>query len=148
MATMVPNKLTFLLAKKVLDFSADVFKIRLMADGFVFNVDTHAGWADVSASELANGNGYVTGGNTLAGVAVTQDDTDDRTEITWNNSSWTAAGGAIGPSPGAIVIDDTPTTPVADPIMFYIDFNGNQTQANGGVATIANIELRIGKKTT
>ena len=58
MATIVSNKLTFLLAKKVIDFSADVFKIILMGSGFVFNVDTHAGYADVSASELPTGNGY------------------------------------------------------------------------------------------
>ena len=145
MATIVSNKLTFLLAKKVIDFSADVFKIALMGSGFVFNVDTHAGYANVSASELATGNGYTAGGATLAGVAVTQDDVDDRTEITWNNASWTASGGSIGPSPGAIIYDDTVTTPVADAIIGYIDFGGNQSQPDGGVATIASIEVRIGK---
>jgi hypothetical protein len=145
MATIVSNKLTFLLAKKVIDFSADVFKIILMGSGFVFNVDTHAGYADVSGSELPTGNGYTAGGVTLAGVAVTQDDVDDRTEITWTNASWTASGGDIGPSPGAIIYDDTPTTPVADPIIGYIDFGGNQSQPAGGVATIASIEVRIGK---
>ncbi|MCK4525979.1 hypothetical protein KAW18_01305 [candidate division WOR-3 bacterium] len=114
-----------------------------MATGFTFNKDTHHGYADVSASELANGNGYSTGGNTLAGVAVTEDDTDDWTEVTWDNTSWTASGGAIGPSPGAIIYDDTPTSPQADPIIGYIDFGGDQTQADGGVASIANIEVRI-----
>lgn len=148
MATIVSNKLTFLLAKKVIDFSADVFKIILMADGFAFNVATHAGYANVSASELPTGNGYTAGGNTLGGVVVTQDDTDNRTEVTWNNSSWTASGGAIGPTPGAIIYDDTVTTPVADAIIGFIDFNGNQSQPAGGTGTIANIEVRIGKPTS
>lgn len=143
MATEAANKLKYALATKQIDFANDTFKIILMATGFTFNKDTHHGYADVSASELANGNGYSTGGNTLAGVAVTEDDTDDWTEVTWDNTSWTASGGAIGPSPGAIIYDDTPTSPQADPIIGYIDFGGDQTQADGGVASIANIEVRI-----
>ena len=143
MTTEAANKLKYALATKQIDFSADTFKIILMATGFTFNKDTHHGYADVSASELANGNGYSTGGNTLAGVAVTEDDVDNRTEISWNNTSWTASGGAIGPSPGAIIYDDTPTSPQADPVVGYIDFGGEQTQADGGVATIANVEVRI-----
>lgn len=143
MTTEAANKLKYALATKQIDFANDVFKIILMATGFTFNKDTHHGYADVSASELANGNGYSTGGNTLAGVAVTEDDTDNRTEVTWDNTSWTASGGAIGPSPGAIIYDDTPTSPQADPIIGYIDFGGDQTQADGGVASIANIEVRI-----
>ena len=143
MATTVANKIKYMLALKKIDFSADSFKIILMASGFTFNKDTHAGYADVSGSELPTANGYTVNTKTLAGVAVTQDDTDDRTNITWSNVTWTASGGPIGPTPGAIIFDDTPTTPTADPIVGYIDFGGDQTQADGGVATIANIEVRI-----
>ena len=143
MATTVSNKIKYLLAKKAIDFSADSFKIILMQSGFTFNKDTHHGYADVSASELASGNGYTANTKTLAGVAVTEDDTDDRTEVTWSNVTWTASGGSIGPSPGAIIFDDTVTTPTADPIVQYIDFGGDQTQAEGGTATISNIATYI-----
>lgn len=143
MASTVANKIKYLLATGAINFSSDSFKIILMASGFTFNPDTHHGYADVSASELATGNGYTRNTKTLAGVAVTEDDTDDRTEITWTNVTWTASGGAIGPTPGAIIFDDTVTTPTADPIIGYIDFGGEQTQDNGGTATISNVELRI-----
>lgn len=143
MATTTSNKVKFLLLKKVIDFSADTFKIRLMTTGFAYNKDTHEVWADVSASEQANGFGYTTGGITLAGVAVTEDDTNDRGNVAWNNVSWTASGGNIGPCPGAIVIDDTVAAPVVDPIIGYIDFGGEQTAFDGGVGTIANIAFRI-----
>ena len=143
MATVVFNKCKYLLAKKIIDFSADVFKIMLMQAGFTPDVDTHAAYADVSASELPSGNGYTAAGLTLSGVAVTQDDTDDRTEVTWANAQWTANGGAIGPSPGAIIYDDTVAAPVNKPLIGYIDFGGNQSQADGGVATIASLEVRI-----
>ena len=144
MATEASNKIKFLLATGVIDFSpaADVFKIIFMADGFTFDKDNHEVYGDVAGNELINGNGYATGGNVLGGVVVTEDDVDDRTEITWNNSAWTATGGPIGPSPGAIIYDDTVAVPLK-PIVGYIDFGGNQTQADGGVATIANPEVRI-----
>ena len=143
MASTVANKLKYLLATKAIDFANDSFKIILMQSGFTFNKDTHHAYADVSASELATGNGYTANTKTLSGVAVTEDDTDDRTEVTWSNVTWTASGGAIGPTPGAIIFDDTVAAPTADPIVGYIDFGGDQTQADGGVATISGIELRI-----
>ena len=140
MATEASNRIKYLLATKVIDFSSDVFQIILMQSGFVFDKDNDHGYADVSANELTTANGYTVSGNTLAGVAVTENDLDDRTEITWNNTSWTASGGNIGPSPGAIIFDDTATD---DPIVSYIDFGGDQIQSDGGVATIANIEVRL-----
>lgn len=143
MATEVSNKIKYLLAKKAIDFSADTFKIILMQSGYTFNKDTHHAYADVSASELSTANGYTAGGATLGGVAVTEDDTDDRTEITWSNVTWTASNGSIGPTPGAIIYDDTVAAPTAKPIVCYIDFGGDQTQADGGTATISNIEVRI-----
>ena len=143
MSSTVANKLKFLLASKAIDFANDSFKIILMASGFVFNLDTHHAYADVSASELATGYGYTRNTKTLSSVLVTEDDTNDRTEVTWANITWTASGGSIGPTPGAIIFDDTVTTPTVDPIVGYIDFGGEQTQADGGVATISNVELRI-----
>jgi len=140
MTTEPSNKIKYLLATKAIDFANDTFKIALMQTGFTFNKDTHHGYANISASELSTANGYTAGGNTLAGVAVTEDDTDDRTEVVWNNTTWTASGGSIGPTPGAIIYDDTVAD---DPIVGYIDFGGDQTQANGGAATISNIEVRL-----
>ena len=140
MANEASNRIKYLLATAAVDFANDTFKIILMESGFSFDIDTHHGYADVSGNELPTANGYTAGGNTLAGVAVTEDDVDDRTEITWNNTSWTAAGGPIGPSPGAIIYDDTEAS---DSLVGYIDFGAEYTQADGGVATLTNIEVRI-----
>jgi hypothetical protein len=144
MSSTVSNKCKFLLAKKVVDFSADSFKAILMASGFVFNQDTHTAYADVSASELATGYGYTRNTKTLsASPTITEDTTNDRCSVVWANVTWTASGGSIGPTPGMIIFDDTVTTPTADPIIGYIDFGGEQTQADGGVATISNVEFRL-----
>lgn len=143
MSATASNKLKYLLATKAIDFANDSFKIILMGTGFTFNKDTHHAYANISAYELATGNGYTQNTKTLSGVTVTEDDTNDRCSVTWDNVTWTASGGSIGPSPGAIIFDDTVTTPTADPVVGYIDFGGEQTQVDGGTATIANIELRI-----
>lgn len=139
MASIIANKCKYELANANIDFGADTFNIILMGTGFTFDKDTHHVYSDVSGSELSTANGYTAGGNTLAGVSVTEDDTNDRTNITWSNSAWTASGGNIGPSPGAIIYDDT----YADTIVTYIDFGAEYTQADGGVATITNLEVRV-----
>lgn len=140
MANQASNKIKYLLATKVVDFANDTFKIILMQSGFVYNKDTHEKYADVSGSELAAGNGYTAGGNTLAGVSVAEDDVDDRCEVTWNNTTWTAVGGTIGPASGAIIYDDTEPN---DAIVGYLDFGGDYSQADGGTATLIGIEFRI-----
>lgn len=140
MANQAANRLKYLMAQGDVDFTADVFKIILMQSAFVFDKDTHHGYADVSGNELPNGNGYTTGGETLAGVAVTEDDVDDRTEVVWNNVSWTAGGGPIGPACGAIIYDDTDG---GNSIVGFIDFGADYTQADGGIATLTNIGVRV-----
>lgn len=140
MATEASNKIKYLLATKVIDFANDTFGVALMQTGFTFDKDAHHHYGDISGDELATANGYTKGAYELAGVSVTEDDTDDRTEVTWNNATWNASGGSIGPSPGAIIYDKTAAS---DPIVGYIDFGGDQTQASGGTATISSIEFRL-----
>ena len=140
MANAASNRVKYLLAFNAIDFASDKFKIILMASGFAFNKDTHHGYADVIASELATNYGYTRGDKVLTGIAMVEDDSDDRCEITWSNASWTAGGGAIGPARGAIIYDDTVAN---DPIVGYIDFGSDYTQASGGTATITGIEVRI-----
>jgi hypothetical protein len=142
MATQPSNKILFMLASGDIDFDSDTFKIILMQSGFTYNPDTHEDYADVSANELATANGYTAGGATLAGVSVTENDSTNTCDITWNDASWTASGGSLVAS-GAIIYDDTTTVP-ADAIVGYIDFGGDQTTLDGGTFTITNIEVELG----
>lgn len=139
MASVLSNHYKFQLMSANIDFDADTFKAALAATTFTFNIDSHATYTDVSASELANGNGYTTGGVTLTGVSVTEDDTNDRASVTWSNAQWTASGGSIGPSPGMFIIDDTSAD---DTIVGYIDFGSDQTATDGGTFTVSSITVR------
>lgn len=140
MANEVSNHGKFQLCSGAINFGTDSFKIILMASGFVFDRDAHATYANVSASELATGNGYTQNTKVLTGVVVAEDDTDDRAEVTWADAQWTASGGSIGPTPYAIIFDDTT---VDDTIIAAIDFGGDQTATSGGTFTIPNIEFRL-----
>ena len=140
MAGTIANNFRVLIAQGAVDFDANTFKAIAMKEGFVFNPATHDLYADVSASEQTTGYGYTAGGVTLTGVSIAQNDTDARADITWNNITWTASGGDVGPLAGVIIYDDTITN---DPIVGYIDFGGAYTVADGGTATVANVKVRI-----
>ena len=123
-----------------LNLDTDTFMLALMATGFTFNKDTHEDWADVSASEYADTtHGYAAAGAAVT-TTVTEDDTDDRTEIALSNTAWTATGGDIGPSPGAILYDDTETDKV---IVCYLNFDGNKTAVESANFEVNSVELRI-----
>jgi hypothetical protein len=93
-----------------------------------------------SDDELATGNGYTQDTKTLANTTVTEDDANDRAEMAADDVSWAASGGAIGPTPGAILYDDTSPD---DTIIGYLDFGGNQSAASGANFTITTIRVRI-----
>jgi len=140
MSTEASNKFKYSLAKGEVDFDTDTIKICLMATAFSYDKDADETWSDVSASELAAGNGYTQDTATLDNVSITEDDVNDRCEVAWDDEVWTASGGSIGPSPGAILYDDTHAS---DIIIGYLDFTTERTALNGGTFTVSNIAVRI-----
>jgi hypothetical protein len=138
--TTVPNKFKLLLLNKQIDFSSDAFKIILMNSAFVFDKDIHGLLADVTANQIATGNGYTQNAKTLAEVTVAQDNVNDMATVTWSDVTWTAAGGSIGPTGGAIVYDDTATD---KPIVMCIDFGDDCTTADGYSFQIKTPKLTI-----
>lgn len=144
MANQVPNSLKTMLWKAQIDAANDTFKIILMDLGFVFDKDNHHAYTDVSAWELPTGNGYTAGGIALILDAITTDNTEDRSEVTFLNAMWTATGGPISTT-GAIIYDDSTDTAVGDDytkaIVLYLDANGVQVTPDGAALTISNIML-------
>ena len=141
MGTLVySNHFKFAVAGGSIDLDTDTIKIALMGTGFTFDVDTHATYADVSASELSTGFGYTATGLTLTTPLITEDDTNDRANITYADAVWTASGGSIGPAAGAIIYDDTTGD---DTIICYDPFASDLTATDTNTLTISSIELRV-----
>jgi hypothetical protein len=90
--------------------------------------------------EIPTGNGYSQNGVLLTGQTVTEDDANDRVEMSCNNIDFAASAGFVGPSPGAVLYDDTVTEKT---IFGYLDFGGDQTIASGNMLRLQNVRIRI-----
>lgn len=102
----------------------DTYKVKLLTAA-TFNA-THTTLAATGGTEVANGNGYTTGGATLANAAVTTVNTNEA-KFDADDVPWAASGGAITAS-FAILYNDTDAD---DPPVAFIDFDGAQTAGTG-----------------
>jgi len=87
------------------DLPSDSLIIVLMTAAFTFDPETHSTYADISASEIAAGNGYLAKTKVLTTVAVTE--TATGCTVSCDSPTWTATGGAIPTTGSACVINDT-----------------------------------------
>jgi hypothetical protein len=92
-----------------------------------------------SDDELATGNGYTQDTKTTGTTTVALDNPSNYANMTFPTVTWSASGGSIGPSPGAILYDDTHAD---DVIIGYIDFGAEQTATDGTTFDIQNGEIR------
>ncbi len=124
-----------------IDLVNDTIKIILVDDTFVFDKDAHATLADVIDSpspELDNGNGYTQQNKTLTGGTLTEDDSGDRSYRTFDNVSWTADGGNLGPIGAAILYDDDTAD---DTVIGCIDFGAEYNVPDGSTFQVQNITI-------
>jgi len=125
MADIIYNRFKANLLNKLVDLGdgGDVIKVQLHTNAYTPDKD-HNVKADLAGECPATGN-YVTGGATLAGQAVSQDDVEDEgvfdgDDVTWANSTITARY--------AVLIDDTLAT---DDLICCFDFESDKSSDNG-----------------
>lgn len=122
---------------------------RYLADGTI-DLDSHTFKAVLTNSapsaandtvlanitQIANGNGYTTGGATLSSVTWTETGAGTGVwRFTFADFTWTASGGSFGPFQYVVFYDDTPTSP-ADPLVGYLDYGSAITITNGNSFTV------------
>lgn len=83
-------------------------------------------------TQIANGNGYTTGGATAASNSITG--SSGTAKLTATDVTFTATG-AVGPFRYVVLYNDTPTSP-ADPLIGYWDNGSAVTLANGDQFTV------------
>lgn len=80
------------LADGTIDFDTDTIKMALLTSSWTPAL-TPTVWATISGNEVANANGYTTGGATVAGTATA---TGSTTKLSASaDTAWTASGGSI-----------------------------------------------------
>lgn len=121
-----------------IDHSSDSHIIILMNTAFAFNADSHATLADVTSNQLSTGYGYTQNNKVLSNPVVTEDDTNDRSSVVFDDPVWTASGGSIGPFGAAIIYDDTTSD---DTIIGCIDFGEDLTINDGFSRQLQNITI-------
>ncbi len=131
MADIVFHNWLTQMANKEIDFDNDTLKVALLTSAYTPDVD-HTDWSDLSANELGDGNGYTTGGVTVAGT-VANDDSNDNAKFDIADPSWTASGGAIGPALYGVLYDTTTST---NWLAYLFDFSTVQTAQDGASFTI------------
>lgn len=126
MASLIYTSALDDLAKGAIDFDTDTFKTLLVTSSYTPNKDTHTKASNIT-NEVANGNGYTTGGATSA-CTVTKDTANDKVTlsfaaVSWATSTITARGAVIYKSRGG--------ASSADELVAYIDFGGDVSSTGG-----------------
>jgi hypothetical protein len=126
------NKFPEYFGDNSIDLDDDAPYHMLMNSSHVFTA-THTIRTDVSANQLATGNGYTQATGGLTGKALgTPTWVESSGTITFDatDTTWTASGGAIGPADDCVLFDDTSTAPV-DALMYSIEFAQSETAGDG-----------------
>lgn len=91
-------------AEKKHNLGADTLKVMLTNTA---PIAANAVYADISTNELANGNGYTTGGNS-AGITSSAQTAGTYKLVLADPATWTASG-SMGPFRYAVLYNDTAT---------------------------------------
>ena len=116
------NSFVEALAEKKHDLGADTLKVMLTN-----TAPTAANAVKADITEIANGNGYTTGGNTAA--MTTSSQTGGTYKLVLGDpATWTAAGGTVGPFRYAVLYNDTATN---KELIGFWDYGSSITLAAG-----------------
>ena len=128
----VYNRFFELIGTADIDLVADTIKITLHTS-YTIDIDAHEAWLStgVSTTEYGTGSGYTAGGLTLGSKTHAVNDTNDRAEWDFTDPTWSSLGPLSPNTPShAIIWDDTPTTPVADPLICAIEVGSTPTNGS------------------
>lgn len=93
-----------------------------------------------SDDELATLYGYTQYTKELTTKSLAEDDINNRAEMTCDDMIWTASGGTIGPSSGALLVDNTTSDKT---VIGYLDFGGDQQATTGLTLSVEDIKIRV-----
>jgi hypothetical protein len=122
-----------------IDFDTNSFKVMLVGSGYTPDQDTHSKRSQVT-NEITNaaGSAYTSGGAATT-VSVSQDNTNNRAEVTFSAVSWSSASFTAR----AAVIYKNTGTASTDNLVAYVDFGSDTTASNGTFQVQFSTPLRF-----
>lgn len=127
-------KLNFFNDTGLLGANTANFRLALVSSAWTPADSADEVWADVSANEIANGNGYATGGGALTGVGLTQ--SAGTVKFTASPFTWTASGAGIPAWRRGVVYYLGTLNSKVNPIVGH--FLGDSTPADTPATTSGN----------
>ena len=134
MASLIYNSFLEDVNRGNIDPDTDTFRMLLVTSSYTPNKDTHDRRDDVT-NEVANGNGYTTGGITVT-CTVARDNTTDRVTLTFAGGSWPTS---TITARAAVVYKSRGGAGSADELVFYNDFGSNVTTAATTLTVAASV---------
>ena len=125
MASVIYNSFKSDTQKGLIDLSTDDIKVMLVTSTYVADIDAHTKRSDITNE--VSGTGYVSGGKSLTGLSVTQNNTTDKgvfdaDDLTWATSTITARGAVMYKNTGVAANDN---------LIAYIDFTSDKISTDG-----------------
>ncbi len=108
----------------LVDFLTDTIKVALTTSSYTPNQDTHDFFDDVT-NEVANGNGYTSGGATLANKTLAN--TNNVVKLDADDTSWTTS---TITARRAVIYKDTGTASTS-PLLAWVDFGADVSSSSG-----------------
>lgn len=124
-------------ANGVHNFGSDALKVMLTD---TVPVATNTIYSNIS--EIANGNGYTTGGAAVTLTSSTEASGTYKLIATAANPTWTAAGGSIAQFRYAVLYDSTPSSP-SKPLVAWWDY-GSEVNLTSGQTFYVSFDVTNG----
>lgn len=116
------------------DLEAVTLNLMLVTNSYTPNRDTDEFRNTPAANEVANGNGYATGGVTLTGAVWSYDAASDQVRLDVNDPSWTFTASKTWRYGVGYI--DTAGADTTDPLIFLLTWDSDQTVSTAYTLTI------------
>jgi|WetSurMetagenome_2_1015567.scaffolds.fasta_scaffold12754_5 hypothetical protein len=126
-AYMYGKAIQAILSKKI-DWVNDAIKVALCDSGYVPDQDVHDYFNDIT-HELANGNGYASGGALLPTPTLGYASLTNVTKLSGSSVVWSAP--STFTARYAIIYNSTPGSDATNPLIGYVDFGEDKPCVTG-----------------
>ena len=110
-----------------MNLTSDTIKVMLCTNAYTPDQDAHI-YKSAITNEVAGGNGYTTGGATLANKTLTYTGASNTIKFDADDTQWTSS---TITARYAVIYDDTPAVDSAKPLLGYVDFGADVSSSNG-----------------